>query len=66
MSEDPASIFNVCAVQDDDLLFMQTMHKCTNWLLFVSNALIHQTKASVRHLIRIQQDMGYISKSQHN
>jgi len=53
MSEDLASIFNVCAVQDDDLFFMQTKHKTTNWLLFASIALIHQTKVSVRHLIHV-------------
>jgi hypothetical protein len=54
MSEDLASIFNVCAVQDDDLFFMQTMHRTTNWLWFVSNALIHQTKVSVKHLIHMR------------
>ena len=31
--EDLASIFNVCAVQDDDLFFMQTMHKTTKLAL---------------------------------
>jgi len=52
MSEDLTSIF-VCAVQDDVDFFMQTTHKTTNWLLFASNPLIHQTTISVRRLIHM-------------